>query len=268
MKYYLYFLLTFLPLVTWGQVPVINPTITYYMTNEEGEEETDVITSEPNDGQSNPLNAPVRMVFQANPSRPFPDGFSDNVHYDWTITGNIFIRDNVSEEEETRETKENIIKRNEEEFEITFNESGTYTVQLHAIFYDENDEDIIYEFPEEGEDPKTLTFTISESQLEFPNGISPNGDDKNDELKPKAGFKNIVSFHAAVFNRWGKKLYSWDNVHGSWNGKVNGKPVKDGVYFLNVSAKGSDGINYSIKKAINVISGYNNGENEGGTDGE
>ena len=36
--------------------------------------------------------------------------------------------------------------------------------------------------------------------------------------------------------------------------------VKDGVYFLVVSAKGGDGINYNIKKAINVISGYNNGE--------
>jgi hypothetical protein len=32
-----------------------------------------------------------------------------------------------------------------------------------------------------------------------------------------------------------------------------------------VSAKGSDGIDYNIKKAINVISGYNNGENESGS---
>ena len=46
---------------------------------------------------------------------------------------------------------------------------------------------------------------------------------------------------------------------------MNGKTVPDGVYFLNVSAKGSDGIDYNIKKAINVISGYNNGEEEGGT---
>ena len=124
---------------------------------------------------------------------------------------------------------------------------------------------MIYEFPEEGEDPKTISFSISESKLEFPNGISPNDDERNDVLKPKEGFKNIVSFHAVVFNRWGKKLYSWDDIHGGWDGKVNGKVVKDGVYFLHVTAKGSDGIDYNIKKAINVISGYNNGENEGGT---
>ena len=108
---------------------------------------------------------------------------------------------------------------------------------------------------------------MTESKLEFPNGISPNGDDRNDVLKPKDGYKGIVSFHAAVFNRWGKKLYSWDNIHDGWDGKYNGKVVKDGVYFLVVSAKGSDGYDYNIKKAINVISGYNNGENENGENG-
>ena len=139
-------------------------------------------------------------------------------------------------------------------------------MSLRVIFYDESGQDILYEYPEEGES-KTINFSISESKLEFPNGISPNEDGKNDELKPKDGFKSIVSFHAAVFNRWGKKLYSWDDVNGSWHGKDNGKVVKDGVYFLVVSAKGGDGIDYNIKKAINVISGFNNGEGEGGSEG-
>ena len=57
--------------------------------------------------------------------------------------------------------------------------------------------------------------------------------------------------------------------HNLWNYmslqlKVNGKFVKDGVYFLHVNAKGSDGRDFNIKKAINVLTGYNNGENEGG----
>lgn len=230
------------------------------MTDETGKEETGII-----DANTKPLNAPVRIFFQANPSMPFPDGFSSNVHYDWTINGTHVARKMTDDIDEIPETRESTIKRNEEEFELEFKESGSYVVQLHAIFYDEEEKDILYEFPEEGEDKKIITFSITESQLDFPNGISPNKDGRNDELKPKDGFKNIVSFHAAVFNRWGKKLYSWDDVHGSWDGKYNGKVVKDGVYFLRVSAKGSDGYEYSIKKAINVISGYNNGENEGGT---
>ncbi|MBO7118816.1 MAG: gliding motility-associated C-terminal domain-containing protein [Bacteroidaceae bacterium] len=193
---------------------------------------------------------PFRVVFTANPT--IPDGFKSQVWYEWTLwnqndPGNILVR------------------RNDETFEWEVNESGSYTVQLKAIFYGEDGSVEDYEFPQEGEDAKYITFTLTESSLEFPNGISPNDDDRNDVLKPKDGYKGIVKFHAVVFNRWGKKLYSWDDIHGGWDGKVNGKVVPDGVYFLNVSAKGADGINYNIKKAINVISGYNNGENEGTT---
>ena len=235
-------LVALLPLLAWAQTPTVDPAGIYYTLDEQGEE----ISGDVN-GQI--LNMPFRVEFTANPT--IPDGYKSQVWYEWTMwktdtPGTILLR------------------RNEETLTYDINESGSYTVQLRAIFYgEEGMED--YEFPMEGEDAKYISFTLSESKLEFPNGISPNGDMKNDELKPKDGYKGIVSFHAVVFNRWGKKLYSWDDIHGCWDGKQGGKPVKDGVYFLHVTAKGSDGISYNIKKAINVISGYNNGENEGGS---
>jgi gliding motility-associated-like protein len=98
--------------------------------------------------------------------------------------------------------------------------------------------------------------SISESSLEFPNAISPNGDGINDVLKAKEGYRSIVSFQAAVFNRWGQRLYSWNTLEGGWDGKSNGKTVRDGAYFLVVSAKGADGRKYNIRKTISVISGY------------
>ena len=257
MTRYLFFFFALLPLFVWAQVPTVAPSATYYMTDEKGEVETDIITAD--GGDAKVLNAPVRIVFNANVGRPLPDGFSNDIHFTWTIK-------NTKVNKETNETQTTPIVRDQEEFEMEFNESGSYIVELHAIFYDEEGENIIYEYPEDGE-KKAITFSISESKLEFPNGISPNGDDKNDVLKPKEGFKSIVSFHAAIFNRWGKKLYSWNDLNGGWDGKYNGKVVKDGVYFLVVSAKGGDGIDYNIKKAINVISGYNNGENENGSEG-
>ena len=246
MRQILFIYFAFISLFGFAQVPTVDPTATYYMINDEGEEETDVIAND-----TKPLNAPVRIVFNANLTEPC------NVKYTWTITN-------------TKEaTSEPIIRRSREygeyeELEMEFAESGSYVVQFEAEFYD-SEGDFLHAFPDEGEEPKIINFSISESKLEFPNGISPNGDERNDVLKPKDGYKSIVSFHAAVFNRWGKKLYSWDDVRGSWDGKFNGKVVKDGVYFLVVSAKGSDGIDYNIKKAINVISGYNNGENESGS---
>lgn len=252
MKRILFFFLALLPFLAWAQVPSIDPIGTYYSVDELGEETTGDVN-----GQT--LSSPFHVVFEANPT--IPDGYNSYVWYEWTLW-------------KTDEPENILVRRNDPTFEYDFTESGTYNVKLCAIFYDESgtgEENILYKISEDedcDESPRVLSFTMSESKLEFPNGISPNDDGKNDELKPKTGFKGIVSFHAAVFNRWGKKLYSWDDVHGSWDGRYNGKVVKDGVYFLVVSAKGSDGINYNIKKAVNVISGYNNGENESGNVGD
>lgn len=241
MKHFLSLIIVLLPLLAHGQVPTVDPQGTYYSRDEKGDEETGDVN-----GQT--LSSPFRVVFTANPT--IPDGYKSQVWYEWTLW-------------KTDSPDDILVRRNDETFEYDFSEAGSYMVQLKAIFYGEDGvED--YDFPQEGEEAKYITFTMSESYLEFPNGISPNDDGRNDELKPKTGFKGIVSFRAVVFNRSGKKIYSWNDVHGSWDGKYNGKPVSDGVYFLHVTAKGSDGINYNIKQAINVISGYNNGENEGG----
>ena len=245
MKHILFLFLSLLPFLAWAQIPTVDPVGTFYSTNEDGEEET-------GDVNGTVRSVPFRVVFTANPT--IPDGYKSQVWYEWTMwksdePGNILLR------------------RNDETLEYEFRESGSFVVQLRAIFYGEEGVNEDYEFPQDDEDKKLITFTISESKLEFPNAISPNGDGRNDELKPKEGYKSIVSFHAAVFNRWGQKLYSWDDIHGSWDGKQGGKRVKDGVYFLVVSAKGGDGIDYNIKKAINVISGYNNDEGQTGEDG-
>lgn len=228
MKQFLFLFLALLPLLAWAQVPTVEPHGTYYRTNEDGNEETGDVN-----GQT--LSAPFRVVFTANPT--IPDVYTDSPHYTWTITN-------------TKNTEATPIVRNQAEFELEFVESGSYVVQLQVIFYGEEGVFDDYEFPnpEEGDSPRTINFSVSESKLEFPNGISPNDDERNDVLKAKEGYKSIVSFHAAVFSRWGKKLYSWDDIRGGWDGKVNGKAVKDGVYFLVVSAKGSDGIDYNIKK--------------------
>ena len=73
-----------------------------------------------------------------------------------------------------------------------------------------------------------------------------------------------MQFEAAVFNRWGKKLFSWKKLDDGWDGKYNGRVVSDGVYFLVVNAKGADGRKYHIRKAITVISGNNKKEETGG----
>lgn len=101
-----------------------------------------------------------------------------------------------------------------------------------------------------------FTVNISESKLELPNAFTPNGDGINDIYRVKDGYQSIVSFKATVFNRWGKKLYSWSALDGGWDGRSGGSEVPDGAYYLVVEARGADGRNYNVKKVINLLRGF------------
>lgn len=133
----------------------------------------------------------------------------------------------------------------------TFNlkNSGTYVISFLAKFEKDGN---IYDLEAEN----TLSITIYDSELEFPNAFSPNNDNKNDTYKPKS-YKSIVDFRAIIFNRWGQKLYEWNDIAADgWDGTFNGTPVKQGVYFALIRAKGSDGKVYNIKKDINLFRSY------------
>jgi gliding motility-associated-like protein len=105
----------------------------------------------------------------------------------------------------------------------------------------------------------------------MPNAFSPNDDGNNDKYGAKGvndenatgRWKSIIDFHAYIFNRWGQKLYEWHDVNGYWDGTFNGSPVKDGVYFVVVKAKGADGMEYNIRKDVNVIRNFNPETNGG-----
>ena len=99
------------------------------------------------------------------------------------------------------------------------------------------------------------------SSLLMPNAFSPNGDGINDIYKPKDGYRNIEEFHAYIYNRWGQKLYEWTDPATGWNGTYRGKPVKEGVYFCLVKAKGADGVVYNIKRDVNLLRGYTEEQN-------
>jgi hypothetical protein len=72
----------------------------------------------------------------------------------------------------------------------------------------------------------------------------------------KDSYQSITEFRAVILNRWGNKLYEWTDIDGGWDGTYNGKVVKDGVYFVIVKARGADGVEYNIRKDVNVLTGY------------
>ena len=152
--------------------------------------------------------------------------------------------------------------RYEEDTEFTFTEAGNHKVVCYATFV--NGTDTIFYTEEYWAEATPLSVSISESRLEMPNAFSPNDDGINDYYQAKGtndgnGPQSIISFEGYIFNRWGQKLYSWTDCYtykAGWDGTYNGKPVKQGVYFCLVKAKGADGREFKIRTDVNLLRGY------------
>lgn len=177
-------------------------------------------------------SAPIRVSLSANVS----DDIGWDCHYEWRI-----YHDNDTEP---------YIIRYEENTDLELTQSGLHRILLYAKFtkdgmtLEQNNED------------SQLSVTVSESILQMPNAFSPNGDGINDIYKAKDGYQSLTEFHAYIFNRWGQKLFEWNNPADGWDGTYRGKPVKDGVYFCLVKARGADGKTYNIKRDVNLLRGY------------
>ena len=210
-----------------GDIPTVSPSVTF--TASDGETSTD---------DSFSGSAPVKASFSANPT----DAEGWTAYYEWRI-----YHDN----EESP-----YIIRYIENTDMEFNQSGLHRIVLYAKFTKGTE---VYEDTNE-ESP--FTVTIAESSLQMPNAFSPNGDGLNDIYKAKSGYQSLVEFHAYIFNRWGQKLFEWNDPAGGWDGTYKGKPVKEGVYFVLVKAKGADGKVYNIKRDVNLLRGYTETTNQ------
>ena len=104
----------------------------------------------------------------------------------------------------------------------------------------------------------TLAFdvVIDNTVIKIPNAFSPGSSiGVNDELK--IAFSSIVTFKASVYNRWGNLLFQWNDPTKGWDGRVNGKFVPTGVYYVIVEYKDSFGKNRSMSRAVNVLRAKN-----------
>ena len=216
-----------MPMVAVAQGPLdVMPTATY--TDEEGNPATADKDNPTISGQ-----APLSVNFYANPT----DMGVYTPSYEWHFRM-------VGEEKD-------FMVRYEENTDYTFTNAGTTEVTLRTTL-NQGEMEI---------DPVTFTVTVSESKLTFPNAFSPNnGDEINNTFKVKE-YQSIVEFHAYIFNRWGQKLYEWTDPAGDgWDGTYKGKDVKEGVYFLLCRAKGADGQEYNIRKDVNLLRGFTEGD--------
>ena len=192
------------------------------------------------DEASKAANVPLTVRFYAN--APKVEGYS--LTYTWE-----FFKEGESEP---------YLERFDANEEIELLESGTINVMPTITYTSKEDYNDVKCF---AFDPFKITIPVS--SLEVPNAFSPNGDEYNNYYNV-FNVKSIIEFHGAIYNRWGQELYRWGldemGIKGAgWDGTYKGNPVKPGVYFVVIKAKGADGIEYDIKRDVNLLRGYSEG---------
>lgn len=75
--------------------------------------------------------------------------------------------------------------------------------------------------------------------LFMPNAFSPRG--INQVFKPVVSLAESAIFEMHIFDRWGQKLFSTNNIDEGWDGKINGNEPKIGVYTYYVKLVQSNG---------------------------
>jgi gliding motility-associated-like protein len=125
----------------------------------------------------------------------------------------------------------------------TYENSGTYMVKLVSKKIIDNQACVDTFYLE--------NYIVADTSfIAVPNVFTPNGDGTNDEFVVK--FWSMKSIEIDIFNRWGKRIHSWQSgdvrgFEGTWTETVwdgrgmGGRYASPGVYYYAIKGEGRDG---------------------------
>ncbi len=117
-----------------------------------------------------------------------------------------------------------IINRTDRDHRYSFTDYGTYKVKVvvssaGGCSYSDS-----------------ITVNAFDAAIQAPKVFTPNGDGQNDEFR--VAYKSLLGFECWVYNRWGRKVYYWNDPQKGWDGKIGGKDADEGPYFYIIKATG------------------------------
>ena len=88
---------------------------------------------------------------------------------------------------------------------------------------------------------ESITFSIIQSNVKFPNAFTPNGDGANDffGLAIVGGVANVEKME--VYSRWGQKVFASNDPGARWDGNIDGKNAPSDVYVFIIFWRSGDG---------------------------
>ena len=90
------------------------------------------------------------------------------------------------------------------------------------------------------------------SDIYVPTAFTPNGDGKNDVLRPiPVGMKELRYFR--VYNRWGQLVFSTNNSDRGWDGRIGGQKQSTGTFVWIAEAVDYKGNTVNRKGTVSII---------------
>lgn len=102
-------------------------------------------------------------------------------------------------------------------------------------------------------DTASVTVTIFKgSAIYVPTAFTPNGDGLNDIISPYLiGIKTLYYF--TIYNRWGRQVFSTNEMNKGWDGNLRGQPSNPGVYAWMLEAVDEIGKVYKLRGSFVLI---------------
>ena len=98
----------------------------------------------------------------------------------------------------------------------------------------------------------TIIKTIDVEGYDVFNVFTPNNDGVNDVFHFDEWM--LSGIYVEIFNRWGEKIFDWNDVNSGWNGEgYNGRNVEEGVYFYRLEATGEDGAHFEENGSVTLL---------------
>jgi len=175
-------------------------------------------------------SAPIEYTFSAYANEPVA------AFYIWKISQLDSLTNEMNQ----------IVRYTDKTLRYNFEKDGRYLVELEVI-----DGRSVCFFTTE---PKEII--IESTVIKIPNAFSPGSSiGVNDELR--ISFSSVISFKASVYNKQGNLLFQWSDPAKGWDGRVHGKFVPTGVYYVLVEYKDSSGKSRSMSRAVNILRSIN-----------
>ena len=157
--------------------------------------------SRPQKGVPIDFSVPIDVQFLSNANEPVAQFYSWSIYKD----------------------KQLIVTRNDKDQRYTFLEKGNYTVKVTV-----SNSTCSYS--------DSVTVIASDADIQVPRVFTPNGDGFNDEFR--VAYKSLLGFECWIYNRWGRRVFYWNDPQKGWNGTINGKDAAEGPYFYVIKATG------------------------------